>query len=104
MPGGILYYHGMALGADCLALDEEHRRSPEMTRTMGQAMSVACAPAGRLLRDQARRMREFLRERRRLAFVAAKDAAKQGVERLRRASSSTLESVKEATGLFRQSP
>jgi len=94
LAGGILYYHGMALAAECLALDEEHRRSPEMTRTIGQAMAVSCAPAGRLLRDQVRRMREFLRERRRLAFVAAKDAAKQGVEKLRDA----------ASGLFHQSP
>ena len=102
--GGILYYHGMALAADCLALDEEHRRSPEMTRTIGQAMSVACAPAGKLLRDQVRRMREFLRERRRLAFAAAKDAAKQGVEKLRSASSGKWESVKGASRFFRQSP
>ena len=104
LAGGILYYHGMALAADCLALDEEHRRSPEMTRTIGQAMNVACAPAGRLLRDQVRRMREFLRERRRLAFVAAKDAAKHGVDKLRSASSSTWDSVKEATGFSRRSP
>jgi hypothetical protein len=104
LAGGILYYHGMALAADCLALDEEHRRSPEMTRTIGQAMTVACTPAGRILRDQVRRMREFLRERRRLVFVAAKDAAKQGVEKLRSSSSSKWDSVKGATGLFRQSP
>lgn len=104
LAGGILYYHGMALAADCLALDEEHRRSPEMTRTIAQAMEVACAPAGRLLRNQVRRMREFLRERRRLAFIAAKGAAKQGVGKLRSASSSKWDSVKEATGLFPQTP
>ena len=104
LAGGILYYHGMALAADCLALDEEHRRSPEMTRTIGQAMNIACAPAGRLLRDQVRRMREFLRERRRLAFGAAKEAAKQGVDKLRTASSSTWDSVKEAAGFSRRPP
>lgn len=73
MAGGILYYHGMALAAACLALDEPHRRSPEMTRTIGQAMTMACTPAGRLLRNQVRKMREFLRERRRMIFGVAKE-------------------------------
>jgi hypothetical protein len=104
LAGGILYYHGMALAAECLALDEEHRRSPEMTRTIGEAMNIACAPAGRLLRDQVRRMREFLRERRRMVFGAATDAAKQGIDKLRTSSSSKWASVKNATGLFRDAP
>ena len=51
MAAGILYYHGMALAAECLALDEEHRRSPQMTRTISEAMAMACAPAGQLLRE-----------------------------------------------------
>ena len=101
LAAGILYYHGMALAADCLALDAEHRRTPEMTRTIGEAMSIACAPAGQLLRDQVRRMREFLRERRRLALTVAKDAAKGGVDKLRSASSSKWDSVKGASRLFR---
>lgn len=102
LAAGVLYYHGMALAADVLALDLEHRRSPEMTRSIGQAMAMACAPAGRLLRDQVRRMREFLRERRRIAFTAAKDAAKEGVDKLRTASTSKWDAVKGATGLFRE--
>jgi hypothetical protein len=86
LAGGILYYHGMALAAECLALDEEHRGSPEMTRTIGHAMNVACTPAGLLLRDQVRRMRGFLRRRRRMVFGAAAGAARQGVDKLRVAS------------------
>jgi hypothetical protein len=75
-----------------------------MTRTISQAMAIAVAPAGRLLRDQVRRMREFLRERRRVAVSAAKEAAKEGVDRLRTASTSKWDAVKEATGgLFRPS-
>jgi hypothetical protein len=104
LAGGILYYHGMALAADCLALDEEHRHSSEMTRTIGQAMNIACAPAGRMLRDQVRRMREFLRERRRMIFGAAADATKSRIDKLRTASSSKWTSMKEATGLFRETP
>jgi hypothetical protein len=83
LAGGILYYHGMALAAECLALDEEHRGSPQMTRTIGHAMNVACTPAGLLLRDQVRRMRGFLRQRRRMVFGAATGAARQGVDELR---------------------
>jgi hypothetical protein len=73
MAAGILYYHGMDLAAECLALDEEHRRSPEMTRTISEAMAMACAPAGQLLREQVRKMRSFLRERRRQIFAVAKE-------------------------------
>ncbi len=101
LAGGVLYFHGMSLAADCLAVDREHRASAEMTRTISQSMLVACAPAGRLLRDQVRRMRAFLRGRRQLAFTAARDAAKVGVEKLRDASSAHWESVKGASKLFR---
>jgi hypothetical protein len=101
LAGGILYFHGMSLAADCLAVDPEHRASAQMTRTISQSMLIACAPAGRLLRDQVRRMRAFLRGRRQLAFTAAKDAAKLGVDKLRDASSSHWETVKGASRLFR---
>lgn len=77
LAGGILYYHGMALAAECLALDRVHRNSPEMNRTISQAMTVACAPAGRVLLDQVRAMRRFLRDRRRIMFTAATGTAKQ---------------------------
>ena len=101
LAGGVLYFHGMSLAADCLAVDPEHRASAQMTRTIAQSMLIACAPAGRLLRDQVRRMRAFLRGRRQLAFTAAKDAAKLGVDKLRDASSSHWENVKGASRLFR---
>lgn len=101
LAGGILYYHGMALAAECLALDEEHRRSPEMTRTISQAMSVAAAPAGRLLRDQVRRMREFLRERRRQILGVAKENVSGAAGKVRDAVRTLSE---RATGVFRNSP
>jgi hypothetical protein len=82
LAGGILYYHGMALAAECLALDLEHRHSPEMTRTIGHAMTIACAPAGQLLRDQVRWMRQFLRDRRCMVFGAVKHTAKDGINKL----------------------
>jgi hypothetical protein len=86
LAGGVLYYHGMALASGCLALDEEHRRSAEMTRTIGQAMAAASERAARLLRDQVKLLRDFLRERRRVVFTTAKDRMKQGLlQRFRRA-------------------
>ncbi len=101
MAAGVLYYHGMALAAECLALDEEHRRSPEMTRTIPQAMAMACAPAGQLLRDQVRKMRSFLRERRRQIFAVAKENVGGTAGRLRDAAKGFAD---RATGLFSKTP
>jgi hypothetical protein len=100
LAGGILYYHGMGLAAHCLALDQEHCATPEMTRTVEQAMVAACTPAGQLLRDQLRHMRGFLRERRRAGLGVAKDAARHGIEKLSTASSSAWANLKEATGVL----
>jgi hypothetical protein len=98
LAGGILYYHGMALAAECLALDEQHRNSPEMNRTIAQAMSVACAPAGRVLLDQVRAMRQFLRERRRMMFARARktatDTASSAVGGVRSASTRMMDNIK----------
>ncbi len=76
LAGGILYYHGMALAAECLALDAGHRASAGMNRTISQAMLVACTPASRILQNQVRMLRNLLRERRKLAFGAAKNKVK----------------------------
>jgi hypothetical protein len=101
MAAGILYYHGMALAAECLALDEEHRRSPEMTRTISEAMAMACAPAGQLLRDQVRKMRSFLRERRRQIFAVAKENVSGTAGRMRDVAKGFADG---ATGLFGRTP
>jgi hypothetical protein len=101
MAAGILYYHGMALAAECLALDEEHHRSPEMSRSIGQAMAVACAPAGQLLRDQVRKMRSFLRERRRQVFAVAKENVSGSADKFRQTAKGL---AGRATGLFGRTP
>ncbi len=101
LAAGVLYFHGMALAADCLAVDGEHRASVKMNRTVAESMAVACAPAGRILRDQVRTMRAFLRQRRQLAFAAAKEGAKQGMDKFRDAGMSGWASVKEAGKLFK---
>lgn len=102
LAGGILYYHGMSLAADCLALDEQHRASPEMNRTIGQAMAVACAPAGKVLLEQVRAMRRFLRARRKMMLDSARKtaghAAASAVGGVRGASNRMMDRVKSAFG------
>lgn len=108
LAGGILYYHGMALAAECLALDREHRASAEMNRTIPQAMAVACAPAGKILRDQVRAMRQFLRERRRMMFANAKNTAVQTATSasggVRAASTRVVDNLKAAYGKLSGNP
>ena len=105
LAGGILYYHGMALAAECLSLDEQHRNSPEMNRTIAQAMTVACAPAGKVLLDQVRAMRQFLRARRKMMLESAKKtashAAASAVGGMRGASTKVVDSLKAAAGKLR---
>lgn len=69
--GGILYYHGISLAADCLALDQEHRAGPELNRTPYQAATAISAFAGGILRKHVRDYRAVLREKRRQLGAAA---------------------------------
>src|SRR5205085_3842172 len=101
MAAGILYFHGMALAAECLPIDEERRRSPEMPRTIAEAMAMACAPAGQLLRDQVRKMRSFLRERRRQIFAVAKENVSGKAGKIRDAAKGFAD---RATGVFGKTP
>ncbi|HLH01329.1 MAG TPA: hypothetical protein VKX25_01045 [Bryobacteraceae bacterium] len=65
LAAGIIYYHGMALAADTLALDRVHRASPEMTRSFREAIWKMGEIAGSILRDVVRQRRSAFRERRR---------------------------------------
>jgi hypothetical protein len=69
LAGGIMYYHGMALAADTLALDRAHRASPAMTRTFAQFARTGAVTAGALLRSVVRQYRAILRTRRRHAVA-----------------------------------
>jgi hypothetical protein len=71
--GGVLYYHGTAVAADCLALDHVHRESPNMNRTLRQCMAVSSACAGEVLLEGARTLRKALREKRRRALTFVRD-------------------------------
>jgi hypothetical protein len=71
LAGATLYFHGMALAADCLALDQSHRRCPEMTRTVRDGVKSVATVASGLLRDQVRCRTEAYRTRRRQAVTQA---------------------------------
>jgi hypothetical protein len=64
LAAGILYYHGMALAADTLALDAAHRASPAMNRNFREGVWKMGEIAGSILRDLVRQRRTAFRDRR----------------------------------------
>ncbi len=64
LAAGILYYHGMALAADTLALDAGHRASPAMNRNFREGVWKMGEIAGSILRDLVRQRRTAFRARR----------------------------------------
>ncbi len=68
LASGILYYHGMAIAADCLALDRVHRESPEMNRSVRDAIGGVTRLAGQLLRRQVIGFRTALKQKRKQAI------------------------------------
>jgi hypothetical protein len=65
LAAGVIYYHGMALAADTLALDRVHRESPDMTRNFREGVWKMGEIAGSILRDIVRQRRSAFRQRRR---------------------------------------
>jgi hypothetical protein len=64
LAAGILYYHGMALAADTLAVDAAHRTSPAMNRNFREGVWKMGEIAGSILRDLVRERRTAFRYRR----------------------------------------
>jgi hypothetical protein len=64
LAAGILYYHGMALASDTLALDAGHRASPGMNRNFREGVWKMGEIAGSILRDLVRERRTAFRDRR----------------------------------------
>jgi hypothetical protein len=64
LAAGILYYHGMALASDTLALDVAHRASPAMNRNFREGVWKMGEIAGSILRDLVRQRRTAFRDRR----------------------------------------
>lgn len=76
LAGGILYYHGVEIAADCLAVDQAHRAAPELHRSVREAAGTVCASAAGLVRVQAQELRGALRDRRRQVLSAVQEKAK----------------------------
>jgi hypothetical protein len=89
LAGGVLYFHGMAIAADCLALDRLHRESAAMNRTIGQCMAASSVSAGQVLRDATRTLRKTLREKRRRAVTL-------GAKEIQRCALATARTVGQA--------
>jgi hypothetical protein len=64
LAAGIIYYHGIALASDTLAIDEVHRGSPAMTRNFREGVWKMGEIAGTILRDFVRQRRNAFREKR----------------------------------------
>jgi hypothetical protein len=64
LAAGIIYYHGISLASDTLAVDLKHRRSPAMTRNFREGVWKMGEIAGSILRDFVRQRRNAFREKR----------------------------------------
>jgi len=68
LSGGMLYYHGMAIAADSLALDQQHRNSSQMSRSPFQCMNAVAQTAGNILLGYIRKRKDCIRKRKRDAI------------------------------------
>jgi hypothetical protein len=71
LAGAALYFHGMALASECLALDAQHRNSAAMTRTFRDGLGAVTKTAAAILREQVKSRTDAYRERRRMALKLA---------------------------------
>jgi hypothetical protein len=64
LAAGIIYYHGISLASDTLAVDLVHRQSPAMTRNFREGVWKMGEITGTILRDFVRQRRNAFREKR----------------------------------------
>lgn len=82
LAAGIIYYHGIALASDTLALDEQHRRSPAMNRSFREGVWKMGEIAGSILRDVVRQRRSSFRDKRRQIVRSLPKSAYAGIQAL----------------------
>jgi hypothetical protein len=82
LAAGIIYYHGIALASDTLALDRVHRRSPAMNRSLREGVWKMGEIAGSILRDVVRQRRTAFRDRRRRIVRSLPKSAYAGIQTL----------------------
>ena len=76
----ILYYHGMALAADAVALDAAHRAAPEMNRGFAEGLQRMAGMAGSILLDCVRQRRGAFRDVRMAAVKQLPKVATGGLK------------------------
>jgi hypothetical protein len=82
LAAGIIYYHGVALASDALALDRLHRQSPAMNRSVREGVWKMGEIAGAILRDLVRQRRNAYREKRRYTVRTLPRTAYAGIQAL----------------------
>lgn len=82
MAAGIIYYHGMSLAADTLALDQIHRAQPAMNRGFREGVWKMGEIAGSILRDLVRERRSAFRDRRKQIVRSLPRSAYGGIQAL----------------------
>jgi hypothetical protein len=79
---GIIYYHGIALASDTLALDQAHRQTPAMNRSFRDGVWKMGEIAGSILRDLVRQRRSSFRDKRRQIVRSLPKSAYAGIQNL----------------------
>jgi hypothetical protein len=82
LAAGIIYYHGIALASDTLALDQIHRQSPAMNRGFRDGVWKMGEIAGSILRDLVRQRRTAFRDKRRQIVRSLPKSAYAGIQNL----------------------
>lgn len=82
LAAGIIYYHGISLASDTLALDQIHRQSPAMNRSFREGVWKMGEIAGSILRDLVRQRRTAFRDRRRQIVRSLPRSAYAGIQNL----------------------
>jgi hypothetical protein len=82
LAAGIIYYHGISLASDTLALDQRHRASIGMNRSVRDGVWRMGEIAGTILLDFIRQRRNAFRERRRQAVKGLPKTAYEGIQTL----------------------
>ena len=82
LAAGIIYYHGIALASDTLALDQQHRHSPAMNRSFREGVWKMGEIAGSILRDVVRQRRSSFRDKRRQIVRSLPKSAYTGIQAL----------------------
>jgi len=82
LAAGIIYYHGIALASDTLAVDQVHRQSSAMNRGFRDGVWKMGEIAGSILRDLVRQRRTAFRDKRKQIVRSLPKSAYAGIQML----------------------